>query len=136
MKLIKNWLGPKSLLFIALTFTAFITVGSLISSTSIPDLHFQVSDKLIHSVSYFILVVLWFLFFFSITTDNKFYKILTICSIAAFIYGILIEVLQGKLIETRTADVLDVFANGLGILVAIMLLHFFQRKLIHLKNEN
>lgn len=135
MKLIWSWLGPKTLLFIAFAFTVFITVGSLISSNSIPDIQLNVSDKLVHSVSYFILVVLWFLFFISIS-NKKFTTILWGCSATAFFYGIIIEVIQGKFIDTRTAETLDVLANGLGILGAVLLLLFFQRKLINLKIEN
>lgn len=136
MRLIKILLAPKVLFFTALLFTIFITVGSLISTSSIPKLKIALSDKLIHAVSYFIMMVLWFLYLISKFDKNNFKAFLIITALLAFIYGIIIEVIQGKLIKTRTADFMDVLANGLGIATAVFLLYFFQRKLLKLKSKN
>lgn len=136
MRHIKNLLAPKVLFFLALSFTLFITVGSLVSTSSIPKLKFAVSDKLIHAVSYFILMFLWSLFLVSQNKKRNFKFLIAITAIFAFIYGIIIEVLQGTLVETRTADIFDVLANSLGIVTAVLVLVFFQRNLIKLKNKN
>lgn len=136
MRHIKNLLAPKFLLFLALSFTLFITVGSLISTSSIPKLKFAVSDKLIHAVSYFILMFLWSLFLVSQNKKRNFKFLIAITAVFAFIYGIIIEVLQGTLVETRTADVFDVLANGLGIVTAVLVLIFLQSNLIKLKSKN
>ena len=39
----------------------------------------------------------------------------------AFIYGIIVEVLQGTFTTYRTEDIADVFANSLGVVFAILL---------------
>jgi VanZ family protein len=136
MRHIKNLLAPKVLFFLALSFTLFITVGSLINTSSIPNLKLAVSDKLIHGVCYFLLMLLWFLFVISNYKTAGFKKLLIITACLSFVYGIIIEVLQGTLVETRTADIFDVLANGLGILTAVFVLIFFQRNLIKLKSKN
>jgi len=136
MRHIKNLLVPKVLFFLALTYTFFITVGSLISTSSIPKVNFAVSDKLIHSMGYFVLMFLWSLFVISKYKKDSFNKLILITACFAFIYGIIIEVLQGTLTETRTTDIYDVIANALGIVIAVFILVLFQNNLIKLKSKN
>lgn len=47
-------------------------------------------------------------------------KLSLLIASAVFIYGIIIEILQGALTDYRQADLYDVFANFSGIAVAIM----------------
>jgi VanZ family protein len=136
MRHIKNLLAPKFLFFLALSFTLLITFGSLISSSSIPKIKFAVSDKLIHAVGYFVLMFLWALFVLSKYRSSSFLKRIFITASLTFIYGIVIEVLQGTLTKTRTTDIYDVLANGLGIMIAVFVLVFFQSNLIKLKSKN
>jgi VanZ family protein len=136
MRHIRNLLAPKVLFFLALSFTLLITVGSLISTSSIPKVNFAVSDKLIHTVGYFVLMFLWSLFVISKYKKESFNKLILITACFAFIYGIIIEVLQGTLTETRTTDIYDVIANALGIVIAVFVLVFFQSNLIKLKSKN
>ncbi len=86
-------------------------------------------------MSYFLLVLLWFLFGLSNYKTTGFKKLLMIIACLSFAYGIIIEVLQGSLVETRTADIYDVLANGLGILTAVLVLIYFQTNLIKLKSK-
>lgn len=136
MRLIKILLAPKLLLLLALLFTISITVGSLISTSSIPKFKVAVSDKLIHSVSYFILMVLWFAFVISKYKKVNYKVLLMITASLAFVYGIIIEVLQGVFTSSRTADIFDILANGMGIIFAAFLLIVFQRNFIKLKSKN
>lgn len=136
MRLIKILLAPKLLFLLALLFTVSITVGSLISTSSIPKFKVAVSDKLIHSVSYFILMVLWFAFVISKYKKVNYKVLLMITASLAFVYGIIIEVLQGVFTSSRTADIFDILANGMGIIFAAFLLIVFQRNFIKLKSKN
>ena len=47
---------------------------------------------------------------------------------AVFIYGIIIEILQGVFTNNRQADLYDVFANLAGITVAMVFFTFFLKK--------
>ena len=59
--------------------------------------------------------------------DNKFlFKIMGII----VMYGIIIEVLQGKFTVSREADVYDVLANSLGVFVAYLGFPFIKRKIL------
>jgi len=47
---------------------------------------------------------------------------------AVFIYGIIIEILQGVLTDIRQADLYDVFANFSGIAIAIIFFSLVLKK--------
>lgn len=136
MRHISNLLAPKFLFLLALVYTLFITIGSLISTSSIPKLSVVISDKLIHTVGYFMMLLLWVLFVFFKSKSNNIKPILKITAGIVFAYGIIIEVLQGVLTETRTADMLDILANAVGIILAVLVVIVFQNNLIKLKSKN
>jgi VanZ family protein len=79
---------------------------------------------------------LWALFFIARSGKPKYNYLILIIACFAFIYGIIIEVLQGTLTETRTTDIYDVLANGLGIVAAVLVLILLQSNLIKLKSKN
>jgi VanZ family protein len=108
-------LGRNYFYFIALFLTIAIAVGSLISLKVGLGIGVQVSDKILHSGSYFLLTISWLLAY-----GLKFISLKStmIIASAVFIYGIIIEILQGALTNYRQADLFDVFANFLGIAVA------------------
>lgn len=135
MKLIKHLLEPKGLLFFAILITALITTGSLINSSSIPKVNIDLSDKIIHSLAYFLLFIVW-AFYGALSTKKKSYKqVAAFAAILVFIYGIIIEVLQEQLSPTRRADVNDVLANTIGILLGILIYSLTVKKILKLKNE-
>ncbi|MDO9037918.1 MAG: VanZ family protein [Lutibacter sp.] len=77
----------------------------------------QVSDKILHTVGYFMLTISW-LMAYNVKSNPM--KLSLLIASAVFIYGIIIEILQGALTDYRQADLYDVFANFSGIAVAIM----------------
>lgn len=87
-------------------------------------------------MSYFILMVLWFAFVISKYKKVNYKVLLMITASLAFVYGIIIEVLQGVFTSSRTADIFDILANGMGIIFAAFLLIVFQRNFIKLKSKN
>ena len=104
---------PASLWFL------LILIGSLIPPNNIPDIQF--SDKLIHAIFYGILA---FLLFLAVDQQNK--KPNTLVSrwravlIIGFSAGILVELIQVYLTESRSGEWLDIIANVLGMLIALI----------------
>ena len=45
------------------------------------------------------------------------------------IYGLIIEIVQGKYFETRHFDILDLFANIIGAIVGIRIFYIIKKKL-------
>ena len=78
-------------------------------------LNLSIYDKFLHFIAYFFLAIFW-LIGVSKTKYNqaRIWSVLLLC----FIYGIIIEVLQGAMTAYRTASYLDILANSVGIAVA------------------
>ncbi len=92
---------------------------SLINAKKFDDITtFKLADKLVHSAMYFGLMGL-------IIFENR--KTLVsvrqiyIAGLVPLFYGILMEILQGTLTDTRKASFSDALFNALGILIAILL---------------
>ena len=105
-------------LFIAISLTIFIAIISLISLKEVHLIGGKNSDKVGHVIAYFVLCLSWLN-----ANDNFFnkkyqnYKIIFIL----IIYGIIIEGLQYILTSYRQADLYDIFANSIGVLLAVIL---------------
>jgi VanZ family protein len=127
----RKLLGAKSLKFIGITYTLFITFLLLFPTTNIPEFEVPAIDKLGHVTLFAILVIIWLLFVLSKTKGGKLTSIWVVL-IASF-YGIIIEASQGLFFESRTADGWDIIANSAGILLGWLI---FQKikKLFLLKN--
>ena len=92
---------------ILLAYWAFITILALMPAPQSENL-FPFSDKILHFISF---LVLLFLF------DKSFKKqISPLTVVGLFCYGILIEFIQ-SLTPTRSAEITDILANLLGLLV-------------------
>ncbi len=119
-------LERKLYLFIAIFLTIAITIGSLISIQNVielPPVHNF--DKFLHTSAYFLLTISWFLVFKkSYKLQNKY----TLVMLIIFVYGTIIEVLQGSLTTYRQADLYDMFANLGGILIAYMFFNIFFKR--------
>jgi len=105
---------------IAITFTIFLTVSSLVSFSGIKTISISIAnfDKIVHFILYFVLTLTWFFAtqHYVKTTKDK------LILIAALIgYGIIIEALQDGITTHRHADFYDILANSVGVLVAATL---------------
>jgi len=118
-------LGRNYFFYIALFLTIAIAVGSLISLKSGLGIGVQVSDKILHSVGYFMLTISWLLAY---GIKSALLKSTMLIATAVFIYGIIIEILQGVLTDIRQADLYDVFANFSGIAIAIIFFSLVLKK--------
>ena len=116
--MLKHWT-----LILAVGYTLFITVLSLISLNGIPKLGSSFDDKIYHFGAYMVFVFFWYNYYR--TTSSK-YKILISASIA-LAYGTIVEVMQGTFTTYRTEDFADVIANSLGVLMAVVLIVIYKK---------
>ena len=124
LKHIKVLLEDNAIL-IAIFFTISITIGSLVKSDLIATEIVSISDKTIHFIAYFFLMLSWLYVFFK---KKSFSKNVKYIFIGCIVFGIIIEILQGVTTTYRTLSFLDVAANTLGVLFASTVFHFFEKK--------
>jgi VanZ family protein len=103
------------LFYVSFLITIAITVGSLISLNNGLGIGVQFSDKILHASGYCLLTISWLLTF---RPKTYLWKSIILVTLTVFIYGIIIEILQGVFTYNRQADIYDVFANLLGITIA------------------
>lgn len=113
---IKIWFLNSSL-FIAVILSIAIAIMSLTHSANLPLQNFKISDKLLHAFAYFGLIWSWLLVF----RNNKTSKSKLILFIALIAFGIILELLQGSLMQQyRSADWRDVLANVSGLCLGLV----------------
>lgn len=109
-------------LLLAVLITVSIAVLSLFNLHNFkPALNMSNIDKYEHCTAYFILTLSWL---FAIQKSEKLIKYRLILTVFVFLYGVLMEILQQVLTDYRQADLYDVFANSLGIILGIL---FFEK---------
>ena len=121
---IKNLL-VKSALYIAILCTLTIAVLSLIKMPS-DGLDLPSSDKVSHGIAYFSLTLSWL---YTILNWKAFQSKVKYAILGCFLYGIIIEVLQAAMTSYRTASYLDILANSVGIVLAVLAFHLFEKKI-------
>jgi VanZ family protein len=113
-------LERKYYIFATILWVLIVTTLSLISFNSATFNTFQNSDKFVHFFFYFVLTILLFKSF-----PNKVKRKHLIIIILAVLYGIVIEVFQENLTITRKLDIMDIFANTLGVISALLFVKYF-----------
>ena len=108
--------------FLALTYTVFVFVISLIKINKSISVSISNVDKLVHVGIYFLFTVVWFIYFVKKDAKSLFYKGVLKASVLAFVTGIIIEFLQNLNLNARSGDVKDVIANVIGIALAVLCL--------------
>ena len=105
----------------ALIWTILITVLSLVSFQGIDLTDNPVPDKAVHGVFYAIFTVLWYLFL----KRKKIKYLLLKIFLFSFMYGTIIEVLQGVMPLGRNFDIKDILANATGALTGVILIKIY-----------
>ena len=90
-----------------------------------PEFGTNYDDKLYHILAYIVLTLVWY---FAIES-NRFNRKIAYLTVSAIAFGIVIEALQGKLTTHRVGDILDVVANVVGVLLALIYI-FLKKKSI------
>jgi len=124
LKHIKD-LFQASALYIAVIITISIGVLSLVKMPQ-KGLPIATSDKFLHFVAYFFLMITWL---YTFQKKEHFYKRIKYLIAACLLYGIILEVLQGGVTSYRTASYLDILANSIGIVFAVLAFHLFEKKI-------
>ena len=125
LKPIKSLLENNAL-YIAVFITISILFGSLVKSEFIVVESISVSDKTYHLIAYFLLMLSWLYAFFK---KEKFQEHVKYIILGCFIFGIIIEILQGIITSYRTASYLDILANTIGVLLAVVIFYVFEKKI-------
>ena len=125
LKPIKSLLED-NVIYIAIFFTISITIGSLVKSDFIVVKSISVSDKTYHLIAYFLLMLSWLYVFCKKETLQRNVKYIIL---GCIIFGIIIEILQGVITSYRTASYLDIVANTIGVLLAVVIFHVFEKKI-------
>ena len=121
----------------AIAWTVVISILSLVQLKGPKVLHFSYADKLIHGIIYFLVTVVWFFAFSKgITNDNLRKNAIKASAILAFVYGIIIEILQETLVTNRQGDWQDALANTIGIILAVFTIKWFIANKTTLKTQN
>jgi len=131
-QLIKKLLELKPLLFAAVAYTIFISFGLLLPSQGLLPSQDEIPfDKIVHVLLSGILVVLWLFVFYikekKLMLATTIYAVFGLC----LLYGIIIEVLQYMFTTYRQADVLDVVANAIGLLIGVGLFRKIKDKIFN-----
>lgn len=121
---IKNILVNKAIYF-AILITISIAVLSLIKMPA-EEIPVASSDKLLHSIAYFFLMLAWL---YSFSKKEDFYKRIKYLVLGCLIYGIVLEVVQGAFTSYRTGSYLDILANSFGIVLAVLAFYLFEKKI-------
>ncbi len=102
---------PRVWLGLGWAFILFAIILSLIPGQKLPPT--GVSDKLEHAAAY-MLLTLWFT---GLYPRSSYWRI----GLSMFLLGIVIEIAQGLMPFGRQADLRDVFANSIGILLGFVI---------------
>ncbi len=108
---------------LALGYTLFLTILSLITVNQLPKLGSSFDDKIYHFGAYMVMTLLWYNFF---TRTNSKY-IIAYSALISIVYGIIVEVFQGAFTSSRTEDYADVFANSFGVFFGMVLIIAFRK---------
>jgi len=125
LKTIKKLLKDNAI-FIAIFITVSIAIGSLVKPDLITLKSISVSDKTYHFIAYFFLMFSWL---YAFLKNEKFQNNIKYLILGCLIFGIVIEILQGTITTYRTTSYLDILANSVGIGLAVLTFHFFEKKI-------
>ncbi len=101
--------------------------GSLMNSSHIADVGIKVSDKFLHASAYVVLMISWLMY--TTYAPRKVKDGLLFIILAVF--GIIIELLQGSLTQSRTGDFLDVIANITGLIIGLLIFKYLIKGFLH-----
>jgi VanZ family protein len=120
----------KGYLFLAVFWTLFMAYLCLTDFNKLTNIKIGGLDKSVHFIFHFFFTLFWYLYLKSMKSSKKI--LILYVFIASVLYGSLIEIAQGLFTTTRKADVLDVFANSIGAILACLTiyikLYFFKRE--------
>ncbi|WP_438972271.1 VanZ family protein [Polaribacter sp.] len=124
LKRIKVLLLDKFIYFAIIITTAIICLSLL----KLPNTNNSYSniDKIYHLVAYFFLAISWLISFYK-QEKSKLFVVF-----ACIFFGIIIEYIQSNFTSYRTGDMLDIIANTIGVILALLSFNLiFKKKTIN-----
>lgn len=118
-------------LWVALLCSIFISSVSLTNSDSLRVTGNIVSDKIMHTLAYVVLMWSWLMYFKQRKISNRRIALLIVLSL----FGIIIELLQGYLTDYRTPDWRDEVANIIGLLIGLGSFNILFFKYLNVKEK-
>lgn len=107
----------------ALIYTIALATVCLIKLTNLPNTGISFADKIFHFLAYALFMVLWYVAFsFSFNLEKN--KSILYALFFAVAFGIVIEILQDTMTDSRALDVYDIAANTLGAVLVALVLQF------------
>lgn len=108
---------------LAIGYTFSLTLLSLISLAGLPRLGSSFDDKIYHFVAYMLMTVLWYNVLQNTATKFQ----IAYSAGIAISYGIIIELFQQAFTSNRQEDIKDVYANSIGVLLAVLLILIYRK---------
>lgn len=115
-------LNKRQWLVIAIAYTIFVFFASLLPIKGDVGPQLLHKDKIVHVAIYIIFTIVWFAYFYNSSKKNNYIKAIAL----SFCTGVLVEFLQETLTLSRSADIYDIIANCLGIIIAILCIKHFK----------
>lgn len=113
----------------AILYSIAITILFLMPTSGMPAIGWSGIDKVVHVLIFFFLLMLWQLVLYKRSGNELKMRASVLLLGLALVFGILIEVLQGEVTISRTANfydvVADLFGAGIGVLVFQKVKHLF-----------
>lgn len=108
---------PRLWLALGWLLVAGVILGSLLPGPVIQEITPALNDKFMHFTAYFVLMV-WFAGLYPHAKHAR-------VGLALLALGAALDILQGVATRTRSFELLDIAADGVGILVALLLSVWF-----------
>lgn len=115
----------KIYLWLSVFWTLLIIFLCLGVSSDFPVIKVDNLDKFVHFSLHLVFVFNWYLYFESKKQAAQ-SKLKLNLFLVSLLFGITIEIIQGALTKTRSADVFDVIANSFGAVLALLLIGLFE----------
>ena len=115
---------------IAVAYTLFITIIMLAPSPDLPTTDWPYWDKIAHILIYFGLVFIWLVVFSTTDRYHIFSRRPVLVLVTCLFYGIVIEACQHWFTDTRTFDIIDILANGIGGLIGFLTYEQIKRRFV------
>ena len=105
-------------LLLAIGYSIALAIICLVPDDGLPYFGTNYEDKIYHVLAYALLCFLWY----KALKQFKIRYAIGISFITTIVYGIIIEVLQGQLTDTRDASIMDIVANSAGVAIVSLIL--------------
>lgn len=121
-QLIKKLSEPNTLLIFGLIYTIVITIVFVLPGKDLPK-HELPIDKLAHVILQLCLAVIWLMYVYVRNEFGVTVKSVVLILIVCLIYGIVIEIIQQRFVVYRQADIWDIAANTLGLILGCIVFY-------------